>query len=200
MPTVRSAAPARGAVSLLCSGTVAPAAALAATGTGRRIASLTLALVLFLVVGVPSVLAGTKTVSGAFTSVSVPPPTCTSAVGICTLGTLTGDLPSTYFFVMDTLQNAGDPTDPTKFLYTGHSVITLARGGARLFGKDTGVMHIPPGGAPAPFVTTVSVVGGTNQYAGASGQIVASGTLNFGTGDAVGTYTGAITKPEDAPG
>ncbi len=137
--------------------------------------------------------AAPKQVSGPFTSVLVPPPACTSAVGICTLGTLTGDLPSAYYFTMDTLQPAGDPNDPTEFVYTGHSVITRTHGGAQLFGQDTGVIHLLPA-APAPFVTTVHVVGGTKQYAGAAGQLVATGTLNFATGQALGSYAGTISK------
>ena len=43
-------------------------------------------------------------------------------------------------------------------------------------------------------MTTVNVVGGTKQYAGAAGQIVATGVLNFVSGDATGTYTGLIDK------
>jgi len=135
----------------------------------------------------------TKTISGDFTSVAVPPPECTSLVGICTHGTLTGDLPSTYDFVMDTLVPAGDPDHPTRFVYTGHSLILRIHGGAVLYGSDSGVMDIADPSA-VPFVTTVNIIGGTKQYEGASGQIVATGTLSFLTGDAVGTYTGTIDK------
>jgi hypothetical protein len=45
---------------------------------------------------------------GPFTSVLIAPPDCTSPVGICTLGTLTGDFHGTYYFVMDTLVPAND--------------------------------------------------------------------------------------------
>jgi hypothetical protein len=134
-----------------------------------------------------------KSVSGDFTSVAALPPECTSPVGICTRGTLTGDLRATYDFVMLSLVPAGDPTAPTKFVYTGQSVITRLQGGAQIFGVDTGVMDIADPTA-APFMTTVNIAGGTKQYDGAAGQIVAIGVLNLITGDAVGTYTGEIDK------
>ena len=48
--------------------------------------------------------------------------------------------------------------------------------------------------APAPFVTTVNIVGGTKQFASASGQYVATGELDFVTGAAVGTFTADVCK------
>ena len=49
----------------------------------------------------------------------------------------------------------------------------------------------------APFVTTVHLVGGTRQYAGASGQIVAPGVLDLAKGTTDGTYTAVICDGED---
>ena len=106
----------------------------------------------------------------------IPPPGCTSLVGICTLGTLTGEFPSTYNFTMDSLVPAGDPANPTKFVFTGHSVITDAHGGI-LFGSDSGFIFIDLP-APGAFVTRVEVVGGTRGYKKASGEFVASGVLD----------------------
>ena len=57
--------------------------------------------------------------SGPFSSTLVPPPTCTSPIGLCTHEILTGDFPATYDFTFETLANAGDVSDPTKFLYWG---------------------------------------------------------------------------------
>ncbi len=136
--------------------------------------------------------ANCKDRDGDFTSVLIPPPGCTSPVGICTLGTLTGEFPSTYNFTMDTLAPAGDPENPTKFVFTGHSVITDAHGGI-LFGSDSGIIFIDLP-APGPFVTTVDVVGGTRGYKKASGEFVASGVLDLISGNAVGTYTSTICK------
>ena len=122
----------------------------------------------------------------------MPPPGCTSPIGICTLGTLTGEFPSTYEFTMDTLVPAGPPAPPDKFVYTGHSVITDAHGGI-LFGSDSGFISIDLPALSA-FVTTVEIVAGTRGYKHATGSFVATGELDFITGQAVGTYTSTICK------
>ncbi len=108
------------------------------------------------------------------------------------MGTLNGRFEETYYFVMDTLVPIGD--SETDFMYTGHSVITRTHGGAKLFGQDTGVITFTPPGVPSPFVTTVNVVGGTKQYATATGQFVATGQLDFSTGAASGTFTSNVCK------
>jgi hypothetical protein len=132
---------------------------------------------------------GCTSFRGEFTA--VPPPTCASAVGICTHGTLTGGFPSTYDFVMDTLV----PTStPGVFTYTGHSVITTPQG-AQLFGNDSGVLQMQ--GAQAAFVTTVQVYDGTRQYAGATGTLVAPGILDLTTGNTTGAYSGTVCKADE---
>jgi hypothetical protein len=128
-------------------------------------------------------------VEGPFSSVLVTAG-CASPVGICTHGHLTGDLEATYDFTMLTL--VPDPSDPTAELYTGTSVITTSDG-SKLFSKDTGIIH--PGSVPAPFVTTANLISGTGMFQNVcGGKIVASGKLNFATGEAIGTYTGQICK------
>ena len=129
-------------------------------------------------------------VSGEFTAVA--PDDCGSPVGICTHGTLTGGFPSTYDFVALTLVPAGDPAAPNKLLYTGESVITT-ESGAQLFGEDTGFLLVQPDGT-ALFETTVNIVGGTRQYKGGNGMIVATGVLDLGTGATGGAYTGTVCK------
>jgi len=127
--------------------------------------------------------------SGGFTAVR--PDTCASPVGICTDGTLTGSVLSTYDFVADTLVF----TSATTADYTGHSVIRTDQG-AEIFGSDSGTLTIRPDGVAADFVTTVHVVGGTSQYAHATGEIVAPGVLDLVTGATVGTYSGTICLGE----
>lgn len=134
-----------------------------------------------------------KVSTGDFTAVA--PATCTSPVGICTLGTLKGQFPSTYAFTADTLAPANDPASPNKFVYTGHSVITTPSGD-QLFGSDSGFLYIEPDGH-APFVTTVTVVGGTGRYAHAKGQFVAPGALHLADGSTVGTYTATLCTEKD---
>ena len=134
----------------------------------------------------------TRSVEGPFSSTLVAPPGCTSPIGICTHGLLTGDLEATYDFTMETLFPVGDPNAPNKFLYTGESVITDLDGGAQMFSHDTGVLFFE--GASNPFVTTAHIDSGTKQYADATGTLVASGTIDFVSGQTTGSYTGSIDK------
>jgi hypothetical protein len=64
---------------------------------------------------------------------------------------------------------------------------------ATLLGQDSGVMTFT-GPTTATFVTTVNIVGGTKQFANATGQYVATGQLNFLTGEASGTFTSTVCK------
>ena len=130
-----------------------------------------------------------KTTEGTFTSNVIPPPTCTSPVGICTSGALAGKFPESYDFVMDTAV----PTPSGQLAYTGHSLITRTNGGATLVGQDTGVMTFT-GPNNATFVTTVNVVGRTKQFKDATGTYVATGELDFLTGVATGTFTSTVCK------
>jgi hypothetical protein len=123
---------------------------------------------------------GCHTYSGDFTAVA--PADCDSPFGICTHGTLVGDFPSTYDFSVDTLDAFGN--------YTGHSTITSEQG-ALIFGSDSGTLVPQPDGT-ATFVTTVQIVGGTRQYAHATGTFVAPGTLDLATGNTVGTYSATV--------
>lgn len=129
---------------------------------------------------------------GPFASSLVPPPTCTSPVGLCTHGQLGGDFPAIYDFTFSTLQSANDPTDPTEFVYTGHSTVTTTRG--VIHTNDSGVIHLTSDGIGEPFVTTASIASGTDDYVGATGVFVATGQLNMVTGDAVGTFIAQVCK------
>lgn len=122
---------------------------------------------------------------GPFSSDLVPPPTCTSPIGLCTHGLLQGEFPADYDFTFSTLQNTEDPTDPTAFVYTGHSKVTTKLG--VISTNDSGIIHIPDTG-PSPFVTTAVAATGTGRYVGTTGAFVASGNLDFSTGHAVGSY------------
>lgn len=132
--------------------------------------------------------------SGPFSSTLVPPPTCTSPIGLCTHGILGGSFPADYDFTFETLTWAGDPNDPTKFVYSGHSIITPKKGPGIMNSADTGVIHIPTDGSPAPFVTTAVVASGTKNWSHVSGQFVASGNLDFSTGDAIGSFTATLCR------
>ena len=117
-------------------------------------------------------------VSGTFEAATVACP-----APFCTAGTLTGDLEATYAFAM----TSATPDGPI-LNFTGASTIVRTHGGAELYGSDTGWIDFASG----TFETTVNITGGTKQYDGATGQLVAAGNLTpTGT---VGTYTGEICK------
>jgi hypothetical protein len=131
---------------------------------------------------------------GPFSSVLVSPSMCASPVGLCTHGQLRGDFPAIYDFTFATLQPANDPSDPTEYVYTGHSVVTTSRGVIQT--NDSGVIHLVTSG-PSPFVTTASIATGTERYVGATGVFVATGSLNMATGESVGTYVADVCGSRD---
>ncbi|MET0343551.1 MAG: hypothetical protein ABW252_21245 [Polyangiales bacterium] len=125
---------------------------------------------------------------GAFTSVVGAP--CASPVGLCTHGTLEGDLAGQYDFTFETLVPANDPLDRFKYFYTGTSVVSAKQG--RLITHDTGVIHMLPDNEPSPFVTTATVVDASGKYASRRGEFVATGFLTFG--NATGSYAAELCK------
>jgi len=147
---------------------------------------MTAALIAMLAAPVAARAKDCKRVSGPFSA--VPPASCASPVGICTHGRLTGGLDATYDFVADT-QTVVFPTAEL----TGHSTITIDKGGAVLLGEDTSTLSLLTG----DFTTTVHIVGGTHQYKRGSGTIVAVGVFDFATGATSGIYTGTICKKGD---
>jgi len=142
--------------------------------------------VLALSVGVRADMGGCLDYSGDFTSTLIPPPTCQSPIGICTHGVLTGDVEGTYDFVMTELVCGTDPLNPAMCTYAGDSIVTTEKGSITT--KDTGVMDTAVPTA-APFVTTAEFIESTLRYKNATGVFVATGELNFITGEAVGTYS-----------
>ena len=129
---------------------------------------------------------GCQQYTGPFTSNLVPPPGCTSPIGVCTIGQLMGKVSGLYEFEMLTLTCGPDLDDPCT--YTGVSTVTTDKGIVETL--DTGVLTFVPF-APTPFTTTAEFVDdtGTRRYRNADGAFVASGEIDFGTGAASGEYS-----------
>jgi hypothetical protein len=129
-------------------------------------------------------------VTGRFEADPVPPPECTSPVGLCTRGTLSGALRGTYEFVAQSFIPSGAPATPAITFYTGESAISTRRG-AQLFGGDTGTIDLDPtrSGAMSALLT---FTGGTGYLTGATGQLHLAGNLDFATGKTSGTYHGEL--------
>jgi hypothetical protein len=135
---------------------------------------------------------GCRLFDGRSSAVAAKP--CASPVGLCTHGQLGGDFVGQYDFVATTLQSANDPSDPTEFVFTGHSVITASDG--TMSSNDNGVIHISPGATTAPFATTILIVGGTGRFAGATGTFVDRGISDLITGGNSGAYIAQICRSE----
>lgn len=137
-------------------------------------------------------------IDGPFTSVLVEPPQCTSPVALCTHGILHGSLEANYDFTALTLEPVDDPEHPGRLVYTGQSVITPIHGqSGQMFSDDTGYLDPDPSAPDAYFATTVHVLRGTRSETKTTANLVASGTLNFLTGEAAGSYSGTLCRNVD---
>ena len=137
-----------------------------------------------------------RELAGPFSSVTVPVPPCTSPVGLCTHGVLSGPMQdASYDFTVNSL--TPDPNNPSIVVATGKSVVTTKIG--QMFTDDVSVMHFsgPAPTDPVNFVTTATVNSGTKYWKSTSGQFVATGVLVVATGQAVGDYTAKLCKNPD---
>lgn len=128
-------------------------------------------------------------VAGRFTSESVPPEECSSPVGFCTRGQLTGALNGTYEFVMDQATQA-DPRVPGITNYSGESVVSTRRG-ATLTGVDTGTIDLNAM-RDGNFVSLITFHTGTDYLAGAIGQIALRGKIDLEQGTTAGNFRGRL--------
>lgn len=119
---------------------------------------------------------------------------CTAPVPlICTAGRVWGGIQGTYAFTMTNAIPNGEPTVPTVFFFTGHSVVTLKSGDVVL-GTDTGAIDLPPGqGGFASLITFHP--GGSGSTANATGQIRLRGEFDPIAGTTSGDYLGTICTP-----
>lgn len=102
---------------------------------------------------------------------------CTSPVGICTAGTLTGGLKGRFEFTASSLVPTADTPTTSVFLYTGDIVVHTERGD--LLCKDAGAFESTGDGAVS---SVCHIIGGTGEFVGAQGQIQFVGTFTFDAG------------------
>lgn len=131
--------------------------------------------------------AASGSVSGNFGSQQVTGPTCTSPVGLCTQGALTGGLKSTFTFSATSLTPTADTPATGVVSYTGD--ITMQLKGGSLLCKDSGAFQTTGPGAVA---SVCVIVGGTGAFAGATGVIQFVGTFTS-TGGGEGDYRGTVS-------
>lgn len=121
------------------------------------------------------------TVSGKVEEAAVTP-----LPAMTTFGNLSGSLGGTYSFV---LTNALAAQDPYVMLFVGFSTIAARKG--NLYLTDAGALDT----ASSTVVDLLTVSGGDRDYAGASGQIVFTGTFDPVTGVGEFKYQGQVCVP-----
>lgn len=129
-----------------------------------------------------------KKVNGKLTLQTFSGPACLSDVGLCATGAFTGDLAGTFAFTGTSITDTDDTPTTSVVFVTGDNMITTA--GGTLMTKDAIVLQ---GAAPGNFGEVDVVVGGSGEWADATGTLTASGT--FGPDGGEGRYVGEICTP-----
>ena len=156
---------------------------------GRMIAFCLAATALLLASANVSAQANCQNVHGHFQSQLTNPVTCTSPVGLCTVGSFTGGLRGDFTFVTTNLT----PTSATGVsLYTGntsfHGRVEGKMGDLMI--QNAGLLHAA--GNLAEFEV---ISGGSGELTGASGLININGAFNLAAGIGQGDYAGMICIP-----
>lgn len=111
---------------------------------------------------------------------------CTSPIGLCTAGRLTGTVNGDFVFAANRLE----PTDtPGISFYTGEIVVETQKGELRC--ASAGVYSfVDPAG---PVVDMCTITSGTGDWAGTTGHLRIHGTFSLTEGG-FSHYEGSITK------
>ncbi len=115
-----------------------------------------------------------RSVKGHISSVQLTGPECTSPVGLCTKGRLSGDIKGGFVFTANTLTPTADTPVTGVVHYTGDIVIHTTNGDILI--KDAGAFNALPGGT-GDVGSVSTITGGTGRWAGAAGHIHISGTF-----------------------
>jgi len=160
----------------------------------RRILLTTLVLVagfafLALVTGRAAAAARPRPVSGQASFQLAPGPGCTSPLGICTAGTIAGDLRGEIAGTALTFSLPADASVPTVGSYVNRIVIRTTDGDVRC----TEVGAANTGGA-GDCAGLCAVTGGSGRFAGVPGYLLFRGAFSPSTGGAY-RYEGQLNLP-----
>jgi len=154
-----------------------------------RLAVLSLSTLLtLLLVGSAAAAPICKKINGKVTLQALPSSTCSSSISLCAGGKLSGDLAGTSSFVGTSQATTVDTSATSVILLTGDNTIYTSAG--TLLTKDAIVLQTTGQGN---FGEVDTVVGGTGEWAGATGTFRAVGTFAEGVGQ--GDYIGEICTP-----
>lgn len=115
-------------------------------------------------------------------------PTCGSPIGLCARATLRGSLKADTEFVGTSFLQTVDTPATAVVVLTGDNTFHTTRGD--FFTKDAIVLSTVGAGE---FAEVDTVIGGTGDWVGATGNLTASGTFANGTGE--GIIEGEICTP-----
>jgi hypothetical protein len=154
-----------------------------------RLAVLSLsALLALLLVGGASAASTCRKINGKITLQGLPPSTCPSSISLCASGSLSGDLAGMSSFTGTSQAATVDTATTSVILLTGDN--TIQTSGGTLMTKDAIVLQTTGDGN---FGEVDTVIGGTGEWAGATGTFRAQGTFAGGGGQ--GDYIGEICTP-----
>jgi hypothetical protein len=147
-----------------------------------------LGITLTLVTGAASAEPRCRKARGFFEIQTFGGPECPSEVGQCAAGVLRGTLRGTNELVGTSLVTTVQTPTSGVLLLTGDNVIHTDRGD--LYSQDAILFAVTGEGE---FSEVDTFVGGTGAYAGATGRLVATGTMTDGV--VVGSYEGEVCVP-----
>ena len=134
-----------------------------------------------------------KSVSGSLEETQVTGPACTSPVGLCTVARMLGELKGKADFSATAILTSADTPATGVVFVTGDTTVL----DARLGGKH-GTLAIKNAAAfrtigDGDLSDTQVIMGGTGDFAGASGSLRITGTFVDGSGSAV--FEGIVCVP-----
>jgi hypothetical protein len=145
-------------------------------------------LLALLLVGGAAAASSCKKINGKLTLQALPSSTCSSAISLCASASLSGDLAGTSAFTGTSQAPTVDTSTTSVILLTGDNSIHTS--GGTLLTKDAIVLQTTGDGN---FGEVDTVIGGSGEWAGATGTFRAQGTFAGGSGQ--GDYVGEICTP-----
>ena len=149
-------------------------------------------LCLFLIVSTANA-TSCKSIRGSLEETIVPPPDCTSPVGLCTAGNIWGHVKGQFRFTASAIINSGDTSITNVVFVTGNTVLSnISMGNKRgtITTKSAAAFRTSGDGE----LNDLQIItGGTGSFAGVSGSLQIFG--NFVNGSGISSVEGTICLP-----
>ncbi len=131
-----------------------------------------------------------KLVRGHAISQTVSGADCTSPIGLCAGGQLYGGIKGELNLIATSLTPTQDSPATGVYIYTADDVIKTKTGD--IYTKDAGALNLTPN-STGDDLSISTIVGGTGEYAGATGALRIYGTFSEAGGEF--NYEGQICTP-----